>query len=136
VAPPKPLVEPTPVSAPFWDSLAENRICIQYSPSAEKYVFYPRVLSPGTLHDDLEWREITGNGTLYSFTVVDRPPVPEWVDTLPQLLAIIEWDEGPRVSTELVDVETDHLEIGMRVRPVFCHQPEGPTLLRYTRDRR
>ena len=50
----------------------------------------------------------------------------------PQLLAIVEWDEGPRFSTELVDVEPDQISIGMRVAPVFCDYPEaGITLLRY-----
>jgi uncharacterized OB-fold protein len=123
---------PTPVSVPFWDGLRNHRIYVQYSPSAGKWVFYPRVLAPGTLADDLEWREISGRGTLYTFTVADRPTAPEWADSLPQLLAIVEWDEGPRFSTELVDAEPDQISIGMRVAPVFCDYPEaGITLLRY-----
>jgi uncharacterized OB-fold protein len=128
----KPMPVPTAVSAPFWDGLRNHRIYVQYSPSAGKWVFYPRVLVPGTLADDLQWREISGRGTLYTFTVADRPTAPEWADSLPQLLAIVEWDEGPRFSTELVDVEPDQIRIGMRVAPVFCDYPEvGLTLLRY-----
>jgi uncharacterized protein len=128
----KPMPVPTPVSVPFWDGLRNHRIYVQYSPSAGKWVFYPRVLAPGTLADDLEWREISGRGTLYTFTVADRPTAPEWADSLPQLLAIVEWDEGPRFSTELVDAEPDQISIGMRVAPVFCDYPEaGITLLRY-----
>ncbi|BBY57362.1 hypothetical protein MSAR_04980 [Mycolicibacterium sarraceniae] len=49
---------PTPVSQRFWDGLAQHRILIHYSPSADRYVFYPCTLAPGTLADDLEWREI------------------------------------------------------------------------------
>ena len=131
-AEPRPVPEPTPVTRPFWDGLAQHRILVQYSPSLDRYVFYPRALAPGTLADDLEWREISGRGTLYTFTVADRPTAPEWADSLPQLLAIVEWDEGPRFSTELVDVEPDQISIGMRVAPVFCDYPEtGITLLRY-----
>jgi len=136
---PTPLVKPmpvlTPVSAPFWDGLREHRVRIQYSPSAQRWVFYPRVLAPRTLADDLEWREISGRGTLYTFTIADRPTAPEWQDSLPQLLAVVEWDEGPRVSTELVDVGPDAIRVGMRVVPVFCDYPdEGVTLLRYRPD--
>ena len=65
----KPMPVKTPVSAPFWDALAEHKIRIQYSPSSEEYVFYPRILAPRTLADDLEWREISGAGTLYTFTI-------------------------------------------------------------------
>ena len=125
-----PLPEPTPVSQPFWDGLRENRILIQYSPSADRYVFYPRTLTPGTLADDLEWREIDGAGTLYTYTVARRPTGPPWTEKPPQLLAVVEWDVGPRVSTELVDIAPDAIRIGMRVTPVFCDEA-GMTLLRY-----
>lgn len=127
-----PLPEPTPVSAPFWQGLTEHRIVVQFSPSQDRYVFYPRTLAPGTLADDLEWREIDGAGELYTFTVADRPTGPPWADALPQLLAVVQWDVGPRISTELVDVAREDIRIGMRVTPVFCDVPDtGVTLLRY-----
>lgn len=128
----KPMPEPTPVTEPFWNALREHKIRIQYSPSSDRYVFYPRVLAPRTLADDLEWREISGDGTLYTFTVADRPTAPPWADSLPQLLAVVEWDEGPRLSTEMVNVDPSELRVGMRVKPVFCDYPDNDiTLLRY-----
>lgn len=127
------LPERTPVTAPFWDALDQERVCIQYSPSSDRYVFYPRILAPGTLADDLEWREVSGEGVLYTFTIADRPTSPLWADRLPQLLAVVELDEGPRLSTELVDVDPSAIRVGMRVRPVFSHYPDaGITLLRYS----
>ncbi len=128
----KPFPEPTPVSAPFWNALQEGKIKIQYSPSSDEFVFYPRLLAPRTLADDLEWREISGLGTLYTYTVADRPTAPPWSDALPQMPAVVQWDEGPRFSTELVDVGDLELSVGMRVEPVFCAYPDrGVTLLRY-----
>jgi uncharacterized OB-fold protein len=127
-----PVPEPTPVSQPFWDGLAQQRILVQFSPSLNRYVFYPRLLAPGTLADDLQWREIDGAGTLYTFTVARRPTGPPWVDAVPQLLAVVQWDAGPRISTELVDVDPGDIRIGMRVQPVFYDLPEaGITLLKY-----
>ena len=129
---PRPLPEPTPVSRPFWDALTEHRILVQYSPSLQQYVFYPRTLAPGTLADDLQWREIDGAGSLYTFTVARRPTGPPWTDAVPQLLAVVQWDVGPRVSTELVDIDPADVRIGMRVAPVFFDAPgSGITLLRY-----
>jgi len=136
VAESRPVPEPTPVSRPFWDGLAQHRILVQYSPSLQDYVFYPRTLAPGTLADDLEWREIDGAGTLYTFTIARRPTGPPWADALPQLPAVVQWDAGPRISTELVlesvNVEPSDIRIGMRVSPVFYDLPEaGITLLKY-----
>jgi uncharacterized protein len=128
----RPMPVKTPTTAPFWDALAQHRIAIQYSPSSQSYVFYPRVRAPRTLADDLEWREISGMGMLYSFTVARRPVGPHFADAVPQLLAIVEWDEGPRFSTEMVNVDPADLRVGMRVRPVFCDYPEHDvTMLRY-----
>jgi uncharacterized OB-fold protein len=128
----RPIPEPTPVSQPFWDGLAQHRIQVQYSPSLDRYVFYPRTLAPGTFADDLEWREIDGAGTLYTFTVARRPTGPPWADAQPQLLAVVQWDAGPKFSTELIDVDPADIRIGMRVAPVFCDLPDaGITLLRY-----
>lgn len=128
----RPMPVKTPTSAPFWDALGEHRVVIQYSPSSQSYVFYPRVRAPRTLVDDLEWREISGMGTVYTFTVARRPVGPHFADALPQLLAIVEWDEGPRFSTELVNVAPEDVAVGMRVKPVFCDYPEHDvTMLRY-----
>ncbi len=128
----RPMPVKTPTTAPFWDALAQHRIMIQYSPSSQAYVFYPRVRAPRTLANDLEWREISGLGTLYSYTVAQRPVSPHFAESVPQLLAIVEWDEGPRFSTEMVNVSPGALRVGMRVRPVFVDYPEHEvTLLCY-----
>ncbi|KAA0112051.1 Zn-ribbon domain-containing OB-fold protein [Mycolicibacterium sp. P1-5] len=128
----KPVPIPTPTTQPFWDALAEHKIRIQYSPSAHQYVFYPRVLAPGTLADDLEWREISGAASLYTFTVAYRPVAPHFATDVPQLLAVAQWDEGPRFSTEIVNAEPADLRVGMRLKPVFSDKPEpGVTMLRY-----
>jgi uncharacterized protein len=128
----RPVPEPTPVSRAFWEGLAQRRILVQYSPSLQRYVFYPRTLAPGSLADDLEWREIDGAGALYTFTIARRPTGPPWLDAVPQLLAVVQWDAGPRISTELVEVDPSDVRIGMPVSPVFYDLPEtGVTLLKY-----
>jgi uncharacterized OB-fold protein len=126
-----PLPEATPVSRPFWNALTEHRILVQYSPSLRRYVFYPRTRAPGSFTDDLQWREINGAGTLYTYTVARRPTGPPWADALPQLPAVVEWNVGPRISTELVEVAPEDVRIGMAVAPVFCDVADGVTLLRY-----
>ena len=128
----RPMPIPTPTTKPFWDGLAEHRIRIQYSPSSDRYVFYPRVLAPGTLADDLHWREISGAASLYTFTVAYRPVAPHFAGDVPQILAVVQWDEGPRFSTEIVNADPADVHVGMRLRPVFFDYPEDRvTMLRY-----
>jgi len=128
----RPMPVPTPTTQPFWDALAEHKIRIQYSPSAQRYVFYPRILAPGTLADDLEWRQISGAASLFTYTVAHRPVAPHFADAVPHIIAVAQWDEGARFATEVVNVDPAELRVGMRIRPVFVDFPEeGVTLLRY-----
>lgn len=133
----RPLPLATPTSAPFWEGLRRHEIWIQYSPSSDAYVFYPRVLAPGTLADDLEWRQISGAGTVVSFAVAQRPVAPQFADAVPHLLGVVQWREGPRLATEFVGIDADALRVGMPVTPVFTDIPgdepdAGVTLLHYT----
>ena len=127
----RPRPVPTPTTAPYWEGLAQRKIRIQYSPSQDRYIFYPRVRAPRTLADDLEWREISGAGLLYTYTVAERPVAPMFADCVPHILAIVQWDQGPRFSTEIVNTEPDRLKVGMRVRPVFVDVPDDAITLLY-----
>jgi uncharacterized protein len=127
----KPRPVPTPVSQPFWDGLAEEKVRIQYSPSSDAYIFYPRILAPHTLADDLEWREISGLGTLYTYTIATRPVAPMFADEVPSVLAVVQWDEGPRFSTQIVNADPAALRVGLRVKPVFRHLPEDEITMLY-----
>jgi uncharacterized protein len=121
--------EPTPTARPFWDGLREGKILVQYSPSLDRYVFYPRVRAPGTLADDLEWREVSGAARLYTFTIARRPTAPPWEGRTPQVIAIVELAEGPRLTSELVNADLTQIKIGMALRPVFSTDDNGETLL-------
>jgi uncharacterized OB-fold protein len=129
----RPMPLATPTSRPYWEGLCRHEIWLQYSPSLGRYVFYPRVLAPGTLADDLQWRQISGNGTLVSFTIAQRPVAPQFADAVPQVLAVVEWDEGPRFATELANLDPAAIVVGMPVVPVFVDYPDDDvTLLQYT----
>ena len=130
--PPRPLPTPIDRTQPFWDALRERKVKIQYSPSSDKWVFYPRSHAPLTLANDLEWREISGEGTLYTYTIARRPTAPDFAGDEPQIIAVVELDEGPRLTSTLVNVAEDQIEVGMRLRPVFEDVPDTETtLLRY-----
>ena len=102
----------TPTTQPFWDALRQHRLVIQHSPSTGQWVYYPRNLAPGTLADDLEWREASGLATVYTFTVAERPTAPAWQGATPQLIAVVELDEGPKVTTELTGIDPEAVRIG------------------------
>ncbi|NLD01500.1 MAG: acyl dehydratase [Gammaproteobacteria bacterium] len=129
----KPMPIQTAISAPFWDGLKAGKILLQHCSACAKWTFYPRRHCSHCLSDQVEFREVTGAGTLYTYTVARIPTLPEFAGPDPQLLAVVELDEGVRVNTTLVGLKEDDIKIGMRVKPVRARVSEdGTVLLRFT----
>jgi uncharacterized OB-fold protein len=127
----KPLPVPTPTSAPYWDGLKDGIVKLQQCRDCAMWVFYPRSRCPSCLSDALEWREVSGRGTLYTFTIARQPTSPHFASEVPQRLAVVELDEGVRLTTTLVNVADVDIRIGMRVKPYFDPVADDITLLRY-----
>lgn len=129
----KPMPVPTEISAPFWEGLKAQRLLIQQCNACDHWVFYPRRHCPSCLAHDLAWREVSGDASLYSFTIARVATLPDFADEMPQKLAVIELDEGVRINTTLVGLEEDQICIGMRLKPVFAEvDAKGTRLLRFT----
>ncbi len=127
---PKPRI--TPVTRHFWDGLRNERIELQRCNDCENLIYYPRMNCPFCAGHDLEWHEIPGKASLYSYSIADVPVSQDFADLEPQVLAIAELDEGVRMATTLIHVAPDQIRIGMPIEPVFDHNTfEDITLLRF-----
>ena len=122
---------PTPTSQPFWDSLATGRVAIQRCDDCGTWVYYPRARCSSCLSDALTWTEVSGEGTLYTFTVARQPTTPAFAEVDTPIIAVVELDEGPRLTTMLEDVDPADVLVGMRVGPVFAASDDGVTVLRH-----
>ena len=111
----RPLPVPTSITRPFWDAAKEHRLVIQYDPDTDAYQFYPRAVSVATGKRNLEWREVSGKGSVFSYTVTHVPP-PGFEDKAPYTIASIDLDEGVRMLVTMVNVDPEAVKIGMRVR--------------------
>lgn len=128
----KPLPVPTPDTRPFWNGLNEGRVLLRHCRDCDCVFHYPRTVCPDCLSSDLGWRQASGTGTLYTYTVSRRPTHPLFADEVPQYLAVVELDEGPRLTSTLVNVPEANITIGMALEPVFeRHDKERITLLRF-----
>jgi uncharacterized protein len=98
--------------------LDKGELAYQWSPQANKAVFYPRVICPFTGSDRLEWRVSAGLGTVYA-TTVTHPR-----EGAPYNVALIDCDEGFRLMSRVEDIPPEAVKIGMRVK-FRVHRPGG-----------
>ncbi|NMG77104.1 OB-fold domain-containing protein [Aromatoleum diolicum] len=129
----KPMPAYTEISRPFWSALKEGKIVIPHCTACGHWIFYPRRHCNRCFSHAVEWREVSGAGQVYSYTIARIPTLPDFADEMPQKLAVVELDEGVRINTTLVGLAEDEIRVGMRVKPVFdTVRKDGTTLLRFT----
>ncbi|MYD43005.1 MAG: Zn-ribbon domain-containing OB-fold protein [Gammaproteobacteria bacterium] len=127
----KPHPIPTPETETFWQGLRDEQVLLQKCCSCGAWIFYPRSNCHKCLSSDLEWRQVSGEGTLYTFTIARQATSPHFVDEVPQLIAMIDLNEGVRLTSTMVTNDPEELTVGAKVVPVFDHVSDKVTLLRY-----
>jgi uncharacterized OB-fold protein len=124
-------IKPMSFSKPYWDGTREKKLVIQYCKDAKKYQFFPRPTSIYTGKRNLEWREVKGEGFVYSWTITRRTR-PPFRGHEPFAIAMVEIDEGVRIMADLVNVTEDQIKIGLRVKPYWHPMADGHHVLMYT----
>jgi len=127
----KPLPEFNAVTEAFWKAAKRHELFIQSCGNCNKYIFYPRELCPNCLSTDLGWVKASGLGRVYSFTVVRQAAHHGFSADVPYILAIIELDEGPRLTSNLIDCKPEDARINMPVTAVFDDVTSDVSLIKF-----
>lgn len=135
-APPAGHYEPTPDrwSEPFWAANAEGRLTCPRCSECKTTRFPPSPFCWRCQSQEVEWIDLPGGASLYSFIVVRRALDPELVDAVPFVIALVEFDgtPGTRMMTNVVGCEIEDLEIGMALEVVFEELRSGFHYPRFT----
>ena len=109
-------IEPplTPLNEPFWNATREQRLIAQRCDACAAFIWYPRDFCPSCLGSDLTWTELAGTGTIHTFNVMRKPGNPMMADEVPYVVALVDLDEGIRMTTNIV---------GAAPEAVRCDQP-------------
>ncbi|MDF2368519.1 Zn-ribbon domain-containing OB-fold protein [Sneathiella sp.] len=115
----KPIPVANPDTAVFWDACNEKRFLIQSCKSCGENQFYPRAICKNCQSNDLEWQEVSGRGTVKTFTVVRHAPSPAFKADLPYVLALINLDEGVSTMMNVIECDVEDVHIGMDIELTF-----------------
>lgn len=107
-----------PVTAPFWRGLRERRILVQKCGACGALRYPPLAGCPECLGRDAEWIEVGRSGSVWSYAVYHRALQPTFADEIPYTVAVVELDDGPRITARMVR-GGGPLVIGARVAAQF-----------------
>jgi len=109
----------TPDNARFWEGCRERRLLLPTCESCGAAHLPPGPVCPFCWSEDLVWRRARGTGRVASRVVVHRSWFPAFADRVPYDVTLVELDEGPRITSTIVDGGADPIGLGRRVVVAF-----------------
>ncbi len=120
-----PAPEASPETSAYWAAAAAGKLAIRECGHCGKLHHYPRALCPFCFKPATGWREVSGRGKIYAYSVMRRAETP-------YAIAYVTLDEGVTLLTNLIDCDFDRLRIGQEVKLVFQESEGGPPVPMFT----
>ena len=117
--PEKPRPEPNPENAPWWQALTEHRLVAQRCGDCGALRMYPRPMCNQCYSTEHDWVDLSGEGTVHSWSASHHAFNPGFKRDLPYLNVTVDLKEGLRLLAPLPAVSEEEIHMGMRVQVDF-----------------
>ena len=106
---------------PFWANAREGRLVIASCASCGTMRMPPGPFCPACLSQEIEWKTLTGKGTIYSYTVVRRSIIPGMENSIPYVPAVVtlEGAGGFRLVSAVIESPIEDIRIDAAVDLVW-----------------
>jgi uncharacterized OB-fold protein len=131
----RPLPLADDASAPFWQAAREGRLELQRCHTCGKWNHAPSLACPFCGSFELGYEEVSGKGTLFSWTVIKEAPAPGFQGKVPLIVGIVELAEQPHLLmvANILGTEEAALKLGMPLQVTFEEVCEECTMPQFTR---
>lgn len=120
----------------FWDGLMEHKFLLFRCRTCGAW-YWPKAFCVKCDQNDpkfgnLEWQEASGRGTVFSWNTIYYSFHPGFAEDVPYTQVVVETEEGPLVSSTLIQCDPESVRVGMLVEVVYEDHPrEEFTMLRW-----
>lgn len=120
-----------PLTRPFWEAAKKHKLVMQQCTKCKRFHWLP-VPRCQTCGGDLQWNELSGKGSVYTYTIVNRVVRnKQFADRVPYVVAMVELNEGPRFIAPVQTEELEKVKIGTRVEVTFEDVDASTSLPRF-----
>ncbi len=117
----QPVPVPDELTQPYWDAARAGKLVLQRCQQCRQYYHPPQVLCDRCVSSTLAFEQVSGRGTIYSYSVMYAQRVQGFEDRVPYNMVVVELAEQPGLTmvTNLVEAENDELRVGAPVELTF-----------------
>jgi uncharacterized OB-fold protein len=127
----KPIPIADEASKPFFDGAREHRLMLQKCSSCGSVMWPVKPRCTNCWSADITWVQVSGKGTLYSFTLMHQVFHPGFADEVPYNIAEVDLAEGVRIISNIVGCSNSELQIGMPLEVTFEDITDEVTLPKF-----
>ena len=109
---------------PFWDAIDNGSFVLARCACGAYYARSQACLRCGADARTLTWEPASGRGTVRTFIVFDKPYHSYFKERTPYVVAVVALEEGPEITTNIIDTDVTNVTIGMPVRIVISERGE------------
>jgi uncharacterized OB-fold protein len=128
-----PSPEPSPEDAPFWQACRERKLLIRHCNACQQFFHPPMPSCPHCGSTDVDWKEVSGEGTVFSYTVAHHAVHKALKGHGPYNIVVVMLNDADdvRLVSNLVDSTPADIRIGMPVTVYWDEVENGMFLPRF-----
>lgn len=128
-----PVPQPTPDDAAYWEFCRDRELRIQRCGDCGRFRHPPMPLCPVCRSAKTDWTAVSGEGTVFSYTVAHHPTHPALKGATPYNIAVVMLDDADdvRVVSNVIDASPEEMRIGLPVSLVWESTSDGGHLARF-----
>jgi uncharacterized protein len=127
----RPLPIPDEASKPFFDGARQRRLMVQRCSVCGTMMWPVKPACINCLSPDVEWVQVSGRATLYSFVLMHQVYHPAFATEVPYNIAEVDLAEGLRIISNIVGCSNAELTIGMELEVTFEDVSDEVTLPKF-----
>ena len=132
----KPMPAISSLNRPYWDGLKIRKVVLPKCNDCDRLWYPPAPFCPECWSRSFSWLELSGRGKVNSWVVFHQAYFSSFENDIPYSVAEVELEEGPRLLTNLVEVDDADIQIGMSVEIIFDDITDEVTLAKFAPTRK
>ena len=128
-----PLPELEGLHKEFYDHCKNHALHFQRCDDCRTFRHVPREMCASCGSWNWSWVASSGRGRIFTWTVVERPMHPAFVNACPYAAVVVEMEEGVRLLSEVTDMAPGDLEIDLPVEVLYDDVTDEVTLPKFKR---
>lgn len=116
---------------PFWEGARRGELRLPRCRGCGEVWWPAGPVCPRCLSDQIEWFRASGRGRVAAWVVFHRAYFAGFAADVPYNVAWVELEEGPRVTSNIIEAAPEDLRVGLPVEVVFERVTDEVTLPKF-----